>query len=162
MILGVTFAASITAIACATVIKSDTSGSDMALVQPVEQAESILRTLGGIAGINPHMRQALFVLPLLAMLGAPAGASDWPQWRGPALNGISQDTSSPTKWSATENVAWKTPIPGKGHSSPIIVGQKVFLTTAIEEKRQRVLMCLDKKTGEVLWQKDVLESPLEK
>ena len=108
------------------------------------------------------MRQALLILPLLAMLVAPAGASDWPQWRGPALNGISQDTSPPTKWSATENVAWKTPIPGKGHSSPIIVGQKVFLTTAIEEKRQRVLMCLDKKTGEVLWQKDVLEAPLEK
>lgn len=105
------------------------------------------------------MRQALFILMLMA---CSARASDWPQWRGPTLNGISQDASPPMQWSDTENVAWKTPIPGKGHSSPIVVGQRIFLTTAIEEKRQRLLLCLDRTTGQILWQKVVLEAPLEK
>jgi outer membrane protein assembly factor BamB len=65
--------------------------------------------------------------------GAGAGPSyNWPQWRGPLGQGISLETGLPSKWSATENVAWKTPIPGRGHSSPIVWGNRVFLTTAVE------------------------------
>jgi outer membrane protein assembly factor BamB len=64
---------------------------------------------------------------------ASAGPSyNWPQWRGPASQGISAETGLPSEWSGTDNVAWKTPIPGRGHSSPIVWGNRVFLTTAVE------------------------------
>ena len=55
----------------------------------------------------------------------------WPQWRGDGL-GVSDDNSLPTSWSATDRVRWKTPIPGRAHSSPIVWRDRLFLTTAIE------------------------------
>ncbi|MHC4703533.1 MAG: outer membrane protein assembly factor BamB family protein, partial [Planctomycetota bacterium] len=68
----------------------------------------------------------------------------------------------PLKWSATKNVAWKVPIPGKGHASPIVWGDRIFVVTAVEEKDQRVLLCLDRSDGKVIWQRIVLVAPLEK
>jgi outer membrane protein assembly factor BamB len=58
--------------------------------------------------------------------------TNWAQWRGPGGQGVSDETALPIRWSATENVRWKTAIPGLGHSSPIVWGDRVFLTTAIE------------------------------
>src|SRR5918993_1243587 len=58
-------------------------------------------------------------------------ADDWPHWRGPAASGIAPDRSVPIKWSATENVAWKAPIAGAGISSPIVSGDRVFVTSQI-------------------------------
>jgi outer membrane protein assembly factor BamB len=63
---------------------------------------------------------------------APSPSYNWPQWRGPAGQGISTDSRVPLEWSATDNVLWKTPIPGRGHSQPIVWGDRLFLTTAIE------------------------------
>jgi len=58
---------------------------------------------------------------------AAAGPSyNWPQWRGPAGQGVSAETDLPSEWSTTENVAWKTAIPGRGHSSPIVWGDRVL------------------------------------
>jgi outer membrane protein assembly factor BamB len=64
-----------------------------------------------------------------------ASEPNWPQWRGPAGQGVSTDTSLPTAWSPTQRIAWKTPVPGRAHSSPIVWGNRVFLTTAIEGER---------------------------
>ena len=89
-----------------------------------------------------------------------AGA-DWPMWRGPHGNGESDETNVPTHWSATENIAWQVPIPGKGHSSPVVSGGRIFLTTALEAETRRVLLCLDRADGRILWQRDVITSPLE-
>src|SRR5688572_5956280 len=74
-------------------------------------------------------------------------AEDWPQWRGPRGDGSSLETNVPTKWSATQNVKWKVPIPGKGHGSASIVEDRVYLNTAIEPEKKRVLLCLDRKDG---------------
>lgn len=90
-----------------------------------------------------------------------AQAEDWPGWRGPRGDGTSLERDVPTKWSATENVAWKTPIPGAGHSSPIVWGGRLFLTTALTESQERVLLSLDRKTGTIQWQEKVLRSALE-
>jgi outer membrane protein assembly factor BamB len=105
---------------------------------------------------------------VLALAGA-ARAGDWPGWRGPRGDGVSDEKDTPIKWSATENVAWKTAIPGKGHSSPIVWGDRVFLTTCIEEdakrpddKARRMLLCLDRRDGAILWQKEVISAKLEK
>ena len=83
-------------------------------------------------------------------------ASDWARWRGPSGNGIAAaDQKPPVKWSSTENVIWKTRIPGIGHSSPIVLGQKIFLTTADVAKQTQSVICLDRKSGELVWQTEI-------
>lgn len=88
-----------------------------------------------------------------AITVAPA---DWPWWRGPTRNGVAPEGQTPPlKWSATENVLWKTPIPGRGHGSPIIVGDQVFLAAADLERNVQSLLCLDRHSGKVLWETDI-------
>ncbi len=66
------------------------------------------------------------------VLGATVSAGNWPQFRGPHGQGVSDEAALPTAWGPTSNVAWKTAVDGLGHSSPIVWGNDVFLTTAIE------------------------------
>jgi len=94
-------------------------------------------------------------------LARSAEAEDWPQWRGPRGDGTSLETDLPTHWSANQNVAWKTPIPGIGHSSPIVVGDRVFVTTCIDQSEKRLVLCISRRDGTVLWQRHVLTAPLE-
>ncbi len=87
-------------------------------------------------------------------IGVDAG--DWPWWRGPHRNGVANaDQDPPTEWSATQNVAWKAPIPGRGHSSPTVVGQRVFLATADEKAETQSVLCYDRETGKRLWESEV-------
>lgn len=82
--------------------------------------------------------------------------SDWPWWRGPSRNGIAPASAkAPVTWSATQNVIWKTPVPGRGHSSPIVVGDRVFLTTADTRQQIHSVLAFDRKTGDSLWKTDV-------
>lgn len=101
-------------------------------------------------------------LALLLLLSGILQAEDWPGWRGPRGDGTSAEKDIPIRWSATENVRWKTAIPGIGHSSPAIVGDKIFLTTCLLKEKQRVLLCVDRKKGDILWQQVVVTAPLEK
>lgn len=120
----------------------------------------------------------LFLAVAVALTAArPAAAEDWPGWRGPRGDGSSLEKNVPTRWSGTDNVAWKVAIPGKGHASPIIWGDRIFLVTNIDKSPpntpkpktrldssgagDRVLLCLDRRTGRTLWQKTVLHAPLE-
>ncbi|CAA9414897.1 MAG: hypothetical protein AVDCRST_MAG64-2539, partial [uncultured Phycisphaerae bacterium] len=109
------------------------------------------------------MRTAALLALLLVSAGLASAtrAEDWPGWRGPRGDGTSLETSLPTTWSDAENVVWKVPIPGTGHSSPVVLGDRVFLTTALEDKQTRVLLCLDRRDGGNLWEADVLSAPLE-
>ena len=88
-------------------------------------------------------------------------AEDWPAWRGALGDGTVNDPAAPVKWSLPDNLAWKIPLPGKGHASPIILGDRVYLVTAMEEEQTRDLICLDRATGKKLWSKVVLKSPFE-
>ena len=74
-------------------------------------------------------------------------AENWPGWRGPNGDGISSEINVPIKWSRTENIVWKTAIPGKGHSSPIVWEDRVFLTTCLSDRKDRLLICLDRNNG---------------
>jgi outer membrane protein assembly factor BamB len=77
------------------------------------------------------MRVFTLILTLLALTSVVSSfAEDWPQWRGPTGQGIASDQPVPTRWSETENIAWKTPIRGKGWSSPVILDEQIWLTTA--------------------------------
>jgi outer membrane protein assembly factor BamB len=71
-------------------------------------------------------------LLLLSGLHADELDANWAQWRGPGGLGLSAGSSYPEEWSSTRNIAWKTPVPGRGHSSPIVWGDRIFLTSSIE------------------------------
>src|SRR5438067_1931476 len=96
--------------------------------------------------------QAIVASLALALLCGLSSAGDWPQWRGPRGDGSSDDSHVPIRWSEKENIHWKTPIPGKGHSSPVVWGDRVFITTCLEREEQRMLLCLDRRDGRILWQ----------
>src|ERR1041385_4134729 len=98
----------------------------------------------------------------LALFEVCAHAENWPQWRGPRLDGTSAETQVPVHWSATSNVLWKTELPGAGHASPIVFGDKVFTVSAVAQTEERLLLCLDAASGKILWQQPVIRSPLEK
>ncbi len=91
----------------------------------------------------------------------PAGAQEWTRFRGPNGTGLSTAKTVPTKWTADE-IAWKVSLPGAGHSSPVIWGNKVFLTTAEEAKGIFSALCLDTADGRVLWRRDFKFSRFEK
>ena len=84
-----------------------------------------------------------------------SAATDWPWWRGPSRNGIASEKPVPTKLSDSDNVVWKVAVPGRGHSSPIVVGDRVFLASADEQKKIHHVMAFDRATGKSLWQVEV-------
>lgn len=94
---------------------------------------------------------ALFIVPVLL----PGLAEDWPQWRGPSLNGTSTEKNLPVHWSTTENVAWKLAMPGKTGSTPIIWGNYIFLSVA--DGDDLALWCVDKTKGTPVWKKLVAQ-----
>jgi len=107
---------------------------------------------------------------------------NWPAWRGPLVNGVAPHADPPVKWSTSENIKWKLDLPGQSNATPIIWGDKVFVVTAAESERtvdrlsapkaeppggyrtkrprnyyQFQVYCVDRKTGEILWQRVAVE-----
>ena len=79
-------------------------------------------------------------------------ASDWNAWRGRSQDGLAQGGSVPVTWSETSNVLWRADIPGRGHGSPIVVGESIFLATAEEDRQAQSVICLDRQSGSQRWQ----------
>lgn len=126
---------------------------------------------------------SLFVCNLA--LTSNAAPASWPQWRGPSGQGVSTEKNLPSAWTPTKNIKWKAAIPGRGHSSPIVWGNRVFVTTAIEgevvpgakaakhmldnkefvhpdsiganRKHSFKVICLDSESGKVLWEQTAFE-----
>ncbi len=103
------------------------------------------------------MKPMLHVARLVALtlaLGltntAANAADDWPQFRGPDGQGHAEATGLPHEWSETENVRWKTPIAGLGWSSPVVAGEQIWVTTAIEDRGSLRAVCLDRQSGQVV------------
>jgi outer membrane protein assembly factor BamB len=96
------------------------------------------------------LRSAALALIALVCL-APARSENWPQWRGPSLNGISGEKNLPLHWSTSDNITWKIALPSWSGATPIIWGEKVFLNVA--EGNSLYLWCLDRNQGDVLWKK---------
>ena len=82
-------------------------------------------------------------------------AENWMRFRGPTGQGLSNETNLPVTWSATENVKWKTSLPGKGWSSPIVFEDQIFLTASTEEGVSCQVICLNRKDGSVNWTTEV-------
>src|SRR5260370_25198530 len=88
----------------------------------------------------------------------PAGAwktANWPCWRGPSGQGYAQDRAVPLTWSKSENLLWKTDLPGRGNSSPIIWGDRIFLTAASQNGDERYLLWVGAADGKILWKQVV-------
>jgi len=90
-----------------------------------------------------------------------ARAENWPGWRGPRADGTCIEQDIPTNWDPA-GALWKTELPGKGHASAIVWGDRVFTVTGITETKERILLCLDRTSGKILWQQTVVQGPLEK
>lgn len=89
--------------------------------------------------------------------------ADWPWWRGPNRNGIADTNQSPPlEWSEDKNILWEAPVPGRGHSSPIVVGNRVYLTTADSKVDVQSVFCFDHETGKVVWKTDVHKGGISK
>lgn len=103
--------------------------------------------------------------PLLLLLLTLAGishAENWPQWRVPRLDGTSTENGFPLRWSATDTIAWKTELPGRGHASPLVWNDRIFTVSAVRDTEERVLICLDRGSGKILWRQAVVKAPMER
>ena len=93
----------------------------------------------------------LFALAFAYLSGTTTFAENWPQWRGPLLNGISTEKNLPTRWSAEENVTWKLAMPSWTGATPVIWGERIFLNVA--QENDLYLWCVDRTKGETMWKK---------
>jgi outer membrane protein assembly factor BamB len=99
---------------------------------------------------------------VLLIVTAPALAADWPAWRGPTGQGFCEEQDIPLTWSDKENVKWKVPLANPGNSTPVVWGDKIFVTQANTGGSQRSLLCFARDGGKLLWQKDVAYAAKEK
>jgi outer membrane protein assembly factor BamB len=132
-----------------------------------------LRTIG-IVGVVA-LEGLAFVLSIGSLTATARAAESWPQFRGPQSSGVSEGTGLPEAWSATENVLWKVKVPGSGWSSPVVWGDRVFVTSAIQEEGESepvkkglyiggdrpaagalqrwMVYCIDWATGKIVWER---------
>ena len=96
------------------------------------------------------MRRLALALCLVVLFAATVSAN-WPQWRGPDLNGVSAERNLPLKWTATENVTWKLAMPDRSGSTPIVWGERIFLNVA--EGDSLALWCVERTKGTLLWKR---------
>ncbi len=120
-----------------------------------------LAALAGVAAVGWRLSGSVSVVERTGP--APGGReprlspspADWPCWRGPHGNGVSDDPDPPLTWSATENVRWRVPVPGRGHASPVVWGDRVFVATADESEGTQSLVCYDRADGRQVWATEV-------
>ena len=105
--------------------------------------------------MNAFRPSILAISGIIFVLSSCVSAENWPNWRGPNSNGVSGETNVPTKWDRETNVKWRIDLPERGNSTPIVWGDKIFVTQAIEAEDRRTLMCLNREDGSLLWQSGV-------
>jgi outer membrane protein assembly factor BamB len=101
------------------------------------------------------MHQSKILVIGLLLLGSPSRADNWPAWRGPHGTGVCDERGLPVSWSATKNILWKVPLPGPGNSTPVVWGDRVFLTQALDGGKRRAVIALSRADGKKLWQQEV-------
>jgi outer membrane protein assembly factor BamB len=99
---------------------------------------------------------ASILFPLTETLAAVDPAADWPAWRGPTRDGVAEPGQNPpVHWSETECILWKSPIPGRGHGSATVVGDRIYLATADLDRQTQSVLCLNRHTGQLVWEREV-------
>lgn len=100
---------------------------------------------------------SVFLVPSFTL-----GQGDWSRWRGPEGNGIAVSQKPPIQWSEENNVIWKVKVPGRGHASPIVVNDKIFLATADEAEKTQSVVCFNRANGKQMWQTEVSRDGFDK
>lgn len=106
------------------------------------------------------MRLVIAGLFCTVCLASVVAGTNWPGYRGPRENSRADGAKLPIKWSEAENVVWKTPVAGKAWSSPVIWGDRIYLTNSNEEGSFYSVVCIDKNTGKVVYDKKLYSTPL--
>jgi len=101
------------------------------------------------------MRRIILVAAIASGVTGAALAEDWPAFRGARGDGVSSEKNAPLRWGPDENIKWAAPLPGPGNSSPVVSGNRVFLTCATHSGEHRGLYCYDRKAGNLIWAKIV-------
>ncbi len=96
------------------------------------------------------MRKSIIVSIAVLSVCSSLALADWPDWRGPSADGRSEATGLPLSWSETENIAWKIPIHDAGYSTPVVLGDQIWLTTAPEDGKSLYAVCIDLNTGAII------------
>jgi outer membrane protein assembly factor BamB len=91
---------------------------------------------------------------LLTTATTPLLAENWPGWRGPYGNGTTDETHVPVQWGPDQNIAWRVELPAPGNSSPIVWDDRLFLTSSTLDGKTRSVLCFNRHTGRLLWQRD--------
>jgi outer membrane protein assembly factor BamB len=116
-----------------------------------------------VLGISMHLHLRVAVIGLLALASYAVGRAaetssslDWPGWRGPRADGVADHRKLPREWSQTRNVRWSVKLPGWGTSSPVVRGNRIFITTSVEEAGRKSLLtlCFARDDGRELWRHD--------
>jgi outer membrane protein assembly factor BamB len=113
--------------------------------------------------VNKAIAMKKIFLTVFILLGLPAFAADpiqvnsndWPWWRGPTRDGTAADQQVPTTWSETENILWKVKVPGRGHASPTVVGEQIFLATADKSAGTQGILAFNRSNGKSAWNQTV-------
>ncbi|MGY8768356.1 MAG: outer membrane protein assembly factor BamB family protein [Pirellulales bacterium] len=112
----------------------------------------------------------ILFLSVLSLLASPVSAEDWTRFRGPSSYGASAATGLPTEWDGEKNILWKTELPGPGSSSPVVLGNRIYVTSfsgyGMNEEEpgdkkdlKRHLICVDRSTGKIVWDKSIKADP---
>jgi outer membrane protein assembly factor BamB len=109
-----------------------------------------------MTGKSGCLSLTIFVLSLAGQ----AAATDWPHWRGPFLNGSTEEQGLPQSWSPTDNICWTAPLPGPSAATPIISKGRVFISSTVKDSPDLLALCLDAQTGRELWRRKLSESAL--
>ena len=108
-----------------------------------------------LCSIDPVVSSSYRIILLFLVFSLRANtAENWPRFRGPLGTGHHSGVALPTQWSAG-NVLWRAELKGAGHSSPVIWGERVFLTAATDQGRARFVLALDARSGKLLWEKSI-------
>lgn len=135
----------------------------------VSRARDQRRRLGFLCVVGAGLMSMLGVQPtgaqdarvgMIAVEGE--GARYWPRWRGPSGQGVADGAGYPDQWSATRNIVWRATVPGNGNSSPIVWGDRVFLTTSRENGRRLSIMSYGRSDGQLQWETDVPAGAVER
>lgn len=102
---------------------------------------------------NKRASVATAMVIVSLILAGQVLAGDWPHWRGPFLNGTSDEKGLPETWSTTQNVAWSAPLPGHSSATPVIAGGKVFVSSTEKDSDNLFALCFDVKSGKELWRR---------
>lgn len=110
-----------------------------------------------------RLTTAVTLLATVCLLSLSATAEDWRVWRGPNANGIAPSGQNiPTTWSDTENVIWKVKVPGRGHCSPIVIGDFILMSTADDVKQTQSVVCFSRTDGKLLWSTQINQGGFDK